>query len=147
MKKAKKSRAAKSPHKIIKPQGWKRPRGYSNGIEAEGRIIFIAGQIGWDENEKIVSNDITKQIHQALKNVVAVVREAGGKPHHITKMTWYVTNKEEYRAALHKIGEVYRKVIGEYYPAMALIPVPELLEDEAKVEIEAVAVIGDGPKQ
>lgn len=143
MKKKTKQQVSKSVHKIIKPTGWKRPRGYSNGIEAQGRLIFMAGQIGWDENEKIVSNDMAKQAHQALKNVVAIMREAGGKPQHIVQITWYVTNKEEYRASAKKIGELYRKVMGDHYPTMALIPVPELLEDEAKVEIVAVGVIED----
>lgn len=143
MKKKSKPTPAKSPHKILKPIGWKRPRGYSNGIEAVGRSIHVAGQIAWNEAEKIVSNDLSKQVHQALRNVIAVLREAGARPYHIVSMTWYVTNKEEYRGAAKKIGEIYRKVMGDHYPAMALIPVPELLEDEAKIEISAIAVIGD----
>lgn len=127
--------------RIVQPDGWKRPRGYSNGIAARGEQIFLAGQIGWNEREEIVSADFAEQTAQALRNVVAVLAAAGAKPEHLVRMTWYVTNKREYNAALTRIGEIYREIIGAVYPAMTLVQVADLLEDGAKVEIEATAVV------
>ena len=127
--------------KTLLPPGWKRPKGYANGIEAQGRLIFVAGQIGWTAQEAFETDDLTCQVRQALENVMAVIAEAGAKPQHIVRMTWYVTDKREYRAAVKAIGNVYRDIVGEHYPAMTLVEVKALLEDRAKVEIEATAVI------
>lgn len=128
-------------HRIIQPEGWKRPRGYSNGIAAQGELIFVAGQIGWNEREEIVSDDFAEQTARALRNVVAVLAAAGARPEHIVRMTWYVTDKFEYKAAAAGIGEAYREIIGDVYPAMTLVQVADLLEDRAKVEIEVTASV------
>lgn len=127
--------------RIVQPDGWKRPRGYSNGIAARGEQVYVAGQIGWDERENIVSKDFAEQTAQALRNVVAVLAAAGAKPEHLVRMTWYVTDKREYAASAKRIGEAYRAIVGEVYPAMTLVQVADLLEDGAKVEIEATAVV------
>lgn len=127
--------------KIFNPEGWRRPAGYSNGIAARGELLFVAGQIGWNENEEIVSDDFAEQTAQALRNVAAVLRAAGSGPEHVVRMTWYVTDKREYLAAAERIGSAYREIIGKHYPAMTLVQVAALLEDRAKVEIEATAVI------
>lgn len=127
--------------RIVLPEGWKRPRGYSNGIAASGEHIFVAGQIGWNEREEIVSDDFAEQAAQALRNVVAVLRAAGASPEHIVRMTWYVTDKQEYLAAAERVGTAYREIVGKNYPAMTLVQVAALLEVRAKVEIEATAVI------
>ncbi|MFO1116075.1 MAG: RidA family protein [Beijerinckiaceae bacterium] len=128
-------------HKNILPEGWPRPKGYSNGVLAEGRTLFIAGQIGWNEQEKFESDDFVAQTEQALKNIVAVLKAAGGEPRHIARMTWYVVDKREYLGALAEIGKVYKAVLGAVYPAMSLVQVAGLVEDRARVEIEATAVI------
>jgi enamine deaminase RidA (YjgF/YER057c/UK114 family) len=128
---------------IIQPTGWNRPRGYSNGIAARGRHIFVAGQIGWDQRERIVSDDIAEQAAQALRNVVAVLAAGGAAPHDVVRMTWYVTDKREYAAAESAIGDAYREIMGASYPAMTLVQVAALLNDRAKVEIEATAVVPD----
>jgi enamine deaminase RidA (YjgF/YER057c/UK114 family) len=127
--------------RIVQPAGWKRPRGYSNGVAARGELIFIAGQIGWDEREQIVSADFAEQAAQALRNVLAVLTAAGASPEHLVRMTWYVTDKREYASASSAIGAHYRAIIGDFYPAMTLVQVADLLEDGAKVEIEATAVV------
>ncbi len=126
---------------ILQPKGWASPQGYANGIVAEGRLVFIAGQIGWDAEARIVSDDLVAQVEQALKNIVAVLAEAGGAPHHLTRLTWYVTDKAGYIARRKEIGAAYRRVIGKHYPAMALLVVAGLLEEGAQVEIEATAVV------
>ncbi len=126
--------------RVVQPQGWARPRGYSNGIVARGEIVFVAGQIGWNERGEIVSDDLAEQAALALANVASVLQAAGAKPEHIVRMTWYVTDKREYLAAAERIGQAYRRIVGEHYPAMTLVQVAELLEDRAKVEIEATAV-------
>lgn len=126
---------------VLQPPGWARPRGYANGIAARGRLVFVAGQIGWDEHCHIVSDDIAEQVRQALKNVVAVLAQGGAKPEHIARMTWYVTDKRAYVAAYRAIGGIYRELIGEHFPAMTAIQVPALIEDAAKVEIEVTAVV------
>lgn len=126
---------------VLQPAGWMRPRGYSNGIAAAGRQVFVAGQIGWDEQCRLVSGDFAEQARQALRNVVAVLREAGAGPQHIARMTWYVTDKREYLAAAKAIGQAYREIVGAHYPAMTAIEVSALIEDGAKVEIEATAVV------
>lgn len=127
--------------RIIQPGGWKRPRGYSNGVAAHGEQVFVAGQIGWNEREELVSSDFAEQTAQALRNVVAVLAAAGAKPEHLVRMTWYVTDKHEYSASSKRVGELYREIIGDVYPAMTLVQVAALLEDGAKVEIEATAVV------
>ncbi len=129
----------------VNPPGWPRPSGYSNGIVAEGRYVAISGQIGWNERNELVSEDFLEQARQALSNVVAVLRAAGGAPEHLVRLTWYVTDKNEYRAALKDLGASYRQIVGEHYPAMALVQVAGLLEEGAKVEIEATAVLPASP--
>ncbi|MBV8489436.1 MAG: RidA family protein [Candidatus Eremiobacteraeota bacterium] len=127
--------------KSINPAGWPRPSGYSNGVLAEGRFLAISGQIGWNERCDLVSDDFVKQARQALHNVMAVLHEAGGSSEHLVRLTWYITDKDEYRAALRKLGAAYKEIVGDCYPAMALVQVADLLEDGAKVEIEATAVL------
>ena len=129
--------------KILQPAHWAPPRGYANGIAARGELVFVAGQIGWNAAQKLESTDIVGQARQALANIVAVLAEAGARPEHIVRMTWYVTNKREYRDAYGRLGAVYRDVIGRHFPAMTAIEVSGLLEDGAKIEIEATAVIPD----
>ena len=127
--------------RILQPEGWVRPRGYSNGVLAEGRVVFIAGQVGWDPEERMTAQDIVGQARQALANIVAILREGGGKPEHITRMTWFVTDAREYSAVQRELGAAYVEVIGNHYPAMTLVQVAALLEEGAKVELEATAVI------
>ncbi len=126
---------------IIQPPDWKPPKGYANGVLAEGRLLFVAGQIGWDAEQRLISDDFAAQTEQALKNIVAVVREAGGSPEHVARMTWYVADKHVYNAAQAEIGRAYRAVFGRHYPAMTLVEVADLLEPGALVEIEATAVV------
>jgi enamine deaminase RidA (YjgF/YER057c/UK114 family) len=131
--------------RFINPESLGSPRGYSNGVlvAGGGRLLFVAGQIAWDEQQKIVSADFVEQFDCALSNVVKVVSEAGGQPQEIARLLIYVTDKNEYRSRTREIGERYRALLGQHYPAMALIEVKGLLEDEAKVEIEAIAVLKD----
>jgi enamine deaminase RidA (YjgF/YER057c/UK114 family) len=128
---------------ILLPEGWPRPKGYSNGITAAGRMIFISGQVGWNENEEFETRDLTGQVRQILLNTLAVLKEGGAGPEHIVRMTWYITDKQEYIENLKDIGAAYREVIGRHYPAMTLVEVKGLLEDGAKVEIETTAVVED----
>jgi len=132
-----------TPHQIIQPEGWARPRGFSNGIKAKGSYVSIAGQVGWDAECRFVSDNFTAQAKQALKNVADVVRAAGGKPEHIVRMTWYVTDKREYLAQAVGLGKAYMEVMGRFYPPMSVIQISELVEDAAKVEIEATAIVPD----
>lgn len=127
--------------KALLPAGWVKPRGYANGVAAVGTQIFIAGQIGWNEEARFQNSDFAGQAIQALKNVLAVLREAGGRPEHLVRLTWYVTDKREYLASLKEIGGAFRELIGDYDIAMSAVQVVALIEDEAKVEIEATAVI------
>lgn len=127
--------------RILQPAGWARPRGYASGVAAEGRLVFVAGQIGWDENQRFVSDDLAAQARQALFNVVAVLAEAGARPEHLVRLTWYVTSRDEYNASLAEIGSAYRELFGRHYPAMSVVVVAGLLEPRAKVEIEATAVV------
>jgi enamine deaminase RidA (YjgF/YER057c/UK114 family) len=130
--------------KTLNPKNWAKPKGYANGIAARGTLVFVAGQIGWNAAKgEVESDDFVAQTRQALANVVAVLKEAGARPEHIARMTWYVTDKQEYTRHLAEIGTVYREVIGKHYPAMALVQVMALVEDRAKVEIEATAVVPD----
>ena len=126
---------------VLQPPGWPRPKGYSNGIAAEGRLVFIAGMVGWNEAERFETDALAGQARQALKNILAVLAEAGGKAAHICRMTWYVTDKQEYLAHLRELGAAYRELIGNHFPAMTLVEVSALVEDGAKVEIEATAVV------
>ncbi|HEX8423171.1 MAG TPA: RidA family protein [Pyrinomonadaceae bacterium] len=129
--------------KFINPESLGRPRGYANGVLAPegGALLFVAGQIAWDERQRIISADFVAQFERALSNVLAVVREAGGAPEQIARLCIYVTDKEEYRARQSEIGACWRKLMGRHFPAMALVEVKALLEDDAKVEIEGIAVI------
>jgi enamine deaminase RidA (YjgF/YER057c/UK114 family) len=126
---------------ILQPQGWPRPRGYSNGISAQGRQIYISGQIGWDTEGRFASKQLGGQVRKALENIVAVLTEAGAKPEHIVRLTWYVTSRDEYHAELRDIGAAYREVMGKHFPVMSVVQVVALMEAEAKVEIEATAVL------
>ncbi|HTD34437.1 MAG TPA: RidA family protein [Candidatus Elarobacter sp.] len=126
---------------VLQPPGWPRPKGYSCGVAASGTTVFVSGQIGWDEHGRFPALDIAGQVRQALRNVVAVLAEAGARPEHVTRLTWYVADKREYLAAQRAIGEAYRAVMGRHYPAMSVVEVSALLEDAAKVEIEATAVV------
>ena len=128
-------------HKTLQPEGWLAPRGYANGIEASGRQIYVGGQIGWNPQCQFETDDLVAQIRQALSNCVAVVAAGGGLPEHIVRMTWYLRDKKEYVARLKEIGAVYREVMGRHYPAMSAVQVADLIEDEAKVEIEVTAVV------
>lgn len=123
------------------PKGWQRPKGYSNGIAAEGRLIFVAGQIGWNEQEQFESRDFVRQLDQALANTVAVLAEAAAGPEHIVRMTWYIIDKTEYLAKAKEAGLAYRARMGKHYPAMSVVEVTALMEDEAKIEIESTAVV------
>ena len=126
---------------ILQPAAWTRPKGYANGVAAKGRMVFVSGMVGWDAQEKFRALDIAGQVRQALANVVAVLAEAGARPDHIVRMTWYVVDKQEYLAAYPAIGEAYRDVIGRHFPAMSAVQVAALVEDAARVEIEVTAVI------
>jgi enamine deaminase RidA (YjgF/YER057c/UK114 family) len=130
---------------ILQPPGWPRPKGYSCGISASGANVFVSGQIGWDENGRFPSSDIADQVRQALRNVVAILAEAGAGPEHVARMTWFITDKRAYLAAQHEIGAAYREVMGRHFPAMSVVEVSALLEDEAVVEIEATAVVPPSP--
>lgn len=125
----------------LDPPGWKSPSGYSHGIEAQGRLVFVAGQVGWGPDEVMAGPDLVTQVRQALRNIEAVLACAGATPREITRMTWYVVDLDEYRRERHGIGSVYRDVMGDHYPAMTLVQVAGLVEKDARVEIEATAVI------
>ncbi|MFN8735699.1 MAG: RidA family protein [Betaproteobacteria bacterium] len=128
--------------KILHPPGWSRPRGYSNGVAAQGTVVSIAGQIGWNAQQQFETDDLVAQVRQTLANVLAVLAEAGGDARHLGRMTWYRVDKREYLARAREIGAVYRELMGQNYPAMTAVQVAALIEDRAKVEIECTAVIG-----
>ncbi|MEM7159838.1 MAG: RidA family protein [Myxococcota bacterium] len=130
-----------SDPRIVQPEGWKRPRGYSNGMAASGEMLSVAGMIGWDADEKLVSTEFLPQFEQALRNVVAVVEAAGGQARHLISLTIYVTDKRQYIAAGAALGQIYRSVMGKHFPTMALVQVAALLEDAALVEIQGLAVL------
>lgn len=130
-------------HDELLPAGWPKPKGYANGVVARGRQIYIGGQIGWDANQKFQSHDFVAQVRQALRNIVDILAEAEAGPEHLVRLTWYVTDKKAYLESLREVGAAYREVLGRNYPAMALVQVVALVEDEAQVEIEATAVIPD----
>jgi enamine deaminase RidA (YjgF/YER057c/UK114 family) len=125
----------------LQPEGWPRPKGYSNGIAAHGRQVFIAGQVGWDSTCRFASPNLAGQVKQALENIIAVLAAAQGKPEHIVRLTWYVTSRDEYHAELPEIGAAYRAVMGKHFPVMSVVQVVALMEKDAKVEIEATAVV------
>jgi enamine deaminase RidA (YjgF/YER057c/UK114 family) len=128
---------------FLQPEGWAPPRGYANGVSARGRVVFVAGQVGWTSSGVFATDDFVAQVDQALQNVVAVLRAGRAEPAHLVRLTWYVTDKAAYRARQREIGQVYRRVIGHHFPAMTLVVVAGLLEDQALVEIEATAVVPD----
>lgn len=130
-------------HQILQPPGWAQPRGYANGVAASGRQVFIAGQIGWDGQRQFISDRFADQVRQALENIVAVLAEAGGRPEHLVRLTWYVTSREDYYTQIAEVGKAYREVVGRHFPAMAVVQVVALMEQRARVEIEATAVVPD----
>jgi enamine deaminase RidA (YjgF/YER057c/UK114 family) len=129
------------PHRAVLPEGWPRPKGYANGVVAQGRMLFVAGMIGWDAEGRFHSDDFAEQARQALRNLAQVVEAAGGSGAHVVRMTWYVTDKREYLAAAREIGQAFREIVGNYAIAMTAVEVRALIEDRAKVEIEATAVL------
>ena len=130
-----------SAHRALLPPGWPRPKGYSNGIAAEGRLVFTAGVIGWDERETLVASDMAGQFAQVLKNSLAILGEGGAGPEHVVRMTWYVTDRDEYVCSLEAIGAAWRAHMGRNYPAIAVVEVSRLVEPGARIEIETTAVV------
>jgi enamine deaminase RidA (YjgF/YER057c/UK114 family) len=130
-------------NEFLQPSTWTAPKGYSNGISARGRQIYLAGQIGWNESQQVVSSRLAVQVRQALQNIVVLLAQAGARPEHLVRLTWFVTNLDEYRAELKEIGASYRDVIGRHYPPMSVVQVVALVQRGAKVEIEATAVVPD----
>ena len=128
-------------HQHLIPEGWVAPKGYANGIAARGTQIYVGGQIGWNAQQQFETDDFIAQVHQALRNIAAVLREAGAGPEHMVRMTWYVIDRDEYNARLKELGAVYREVIGKHFPAMTCVAVAALMESRAKVEIEVTAVV------
>jgi enamine deaminase RidA (YjgF/YER057c/UK114 family) len=133
-----------APLEFLHPRQWKRAKGYANGVAGDGRLVLVAGQIGWNADQQFESHDFVAQVRQALANVVAVVAEAGGGPAHIARLTWYILDRQEYLSRLPEIGEAYRSVMGRHFPAMTMVEVRALMEGDAKVEIEATAVVPKG---
>ncbi len=130
-----------SIHKFLNPEGWLPAKGYANGILAEGRTIYTGGLVGWNGQQVFESTDLVGQLEQTLRNILAVLSEADARAEHIVRLTWYITDKQEYLSSLKEIGAVYRNIIGRHFPAMAVVEVSSLMEDAAKIEIEATAVI------
>jgi enamine deaminase RidA (YjgF/YER057c/UK114 family) len=126
---------------FLQPEGWAAPVGYANGVAARGKTIFVGGQIGWNAQHRFECDDLPGQVRQTLENIVTVLKVAGAEPNHITQMTWYLTDRNDYLANLKEIGRAYRDVIGRHYPAMAAVQVVALVEERAKVEIQAIAVL------
>jgi enamine deaminase RidA (YjgF/YER057c/UK114 family) len=127
--------------RILQPRDWPRPRGYANGVSARGRLVFVAGQIGWDESGTLAGDDLVSQSRQALRNILTILAEDGARAEHLVRLTWFVVDREEYLESSKALGEAYREVIGAYYPAMSALEVSELMEPGARVEIEATAVV------
>ena len=132
---------SESPHEFLHPAHWKPAVGYSNGVAASGRMVFTGGLIGWNADQVFETDDFVGQVEQALRSIVEVLACAGARPEHLVRLTWYVTDKRDYLGSLKELGRVYKAVIGRHYPAMALVQVVALVEDRAKVEIEATAVV------
>ena len=128
-------------HRILQPDGWPRPRGYANGVSAQGRQVFVAGQIGWNERGELAGADLVTQARQALRNIVAILATDGARPEHLVRLTWYVVNRQAYLDSASALGEAYREVMGSNYPAMSAVEVSALMEPGAVVEIEATAVV------
>jgi enamine deaminase RidA (YjgF/YER057c/UK114 family) len=128
-------------HTILQPAGWAKPKGYANGVAAQGRLVVVGGQIGWNRLSQFETDDLAGQVRQTLQNVVDVLAEADATPEHVVSLTWYLTDKKEYLGNLKAIGKAYREVMGSHYPAMAVVQVLALVEDRAKVEIQAMAVV------
>jgi enamine deaminase RidA (YjgF/YER057c/UK114 family) len=126
---------------LLHPKHWRSAKGFANGVAAQGRLVFVAGQVGWNADQQFASDDFVAQVEQALGNIREVLAQAGASPEHLTRLTWYVTDKGEYIARLKEVGQAYRRVLGRHFPAMTLVQVVGLLEERAKVEIEATAVI------
>ncbi|MBE7203734.1 MAG: RidA family protein [Parafilimonas terrae] len=137
------SQIPKTPHRTLQPEGWAKPVGYANGVEARGRTVFVGGQIGWNAEQQFERHDLPGQVRQTLENIVAVLAEAGAGPEHVTTMTWFVTDRKAYSASLKEIGRAWREVFGRHFPAMAVVEVSGLVEDAARVEIQATAVVPD----
>lgn len=129
--------------KLLQPPDWPRPKGYANGIAARGTLVCLSGIVGWNSEEKFVSNDFVGQVRQALQNIVAILKEAHARPEHIARMTWYVLDKQAYISSAKEMGKVYREIIGSHYPAMSVVEVSGLVEANAQVEIEVTAVVPD----
>ena len=129
--------------RILLPPGWPRPRGYSNGISARGRLIFTAGIVGWDEQQRFVAADFVGQFRQVLRNTLAILAEDGAGPEHIVRMTWYVADRDEYIGRIKEVGAAYREVMGNHFPCMAAVQVAGLVDPEARVEIETIAVVAE----
>jgi enamine deaminase RidA (YjgF/YER057c/UK114 family) len=127
----------------VLPEGWPRPKGYSQGVVARGRTVYVAGQIGWNSSEEFGSDDFAEQAGLAFRNIIAILDAAGGKPEHVTRLTWYVVDKQEYLASLAGVGAAYRAAFGQHYPVMSVVEVTALMEDRARIEVEATAVIPD----
>jgi enamine deaminase RidA (YjgF/YER057c/UK114 family) len=128
---------------FLQPPGWARPKGYSNGVVCKGRMVFVAGQVGWDEQEKFRTDDLVGQVRQSLTNIVGILAQAGARPADIVRMNWYLADQKEYNARLAEIGEVYRTIIGKHFPAMTALQVAGFVEDGAKIEIEVTAMLPD----
>jgi enamine deaminase RidA (YjgF/YER057c/UK114 family) len=127
--------------RILQPEGWKRPRGYANGIVSEGRMVFTAGLIGWNANEEFESDDLVDQIRQTLKNTITILAEAGAGPEHIVRMTWYITDRDDYLARLKEVGTAWKEILGTKFACMACVQVVSLMEKRAKIEIETTAIV------
>lgn len=130
-------------HQTLLPPGWARPKGYANGVAARGRLVFTAGIVGWDDQQRFVETDLVGQFRQVLVNTVAVLAEAGARPEHMVRMTWYVTSRDDYVRDIAAIGEIYRQLMGKVFPAMAVVEVSALVDPQARVEIETIAVVPD----
>jgi enamine deaminase RidA (YjgF/YER057c/UK114 family) len=138
-----KKRGDSPQHDVLLPAGWTKPRGYANGIRASGDMVFVAGMIGWDTEGRLAKGFVA-QTRKLLQNIVVVLAEGGARPEHIVRMTWYVVDLNEYRAAIPEVGAVYREIMGAHYPAMALVEVKGLVEPEARLEVEATALVPPG---
>jgi enamine deaminase RidA (YjgF/YER057c/UK114 family) len=127
--------------RLLHPKNWAPARGFSHGVAAEGRQVFVAGQVGWNAHQEIVNDDFVAQVEQALRNVVEILAEADARPEHLVRLTWYITDKREYLTRSSEVGQAYRRIIGRHFPAMTLVQVAALVEGRAKVEIEAIAIV------
>ena len=130
--------------RLLHPKNWAPTKGFSSGVAVEGRQIYVAGQVAWNARQEIVDEDFVAQVEQALRNIVDILAEADARPEHLVRLTWYITDKREYIARASEVGQTYRRVVGRHFPAMTLVQVPALLDDRAKVEIEATAVVPTG---